>query len=198
MTVATVVVPSIDPAPPADSAAARAVAERQPRCTLTFQDLADEALALDALFEMDAGEFTPEAEALANGLMEQLVQKADGYADFLKDMESRAALLREEEDRLATKRKSFENRVSWMKRNAMVAMQRMGRQKIEGLRFTLAMQRNPVAVEVSVLPGALPPEFVRTIPAVLEPDKNKIKEALLANQTIEGCALVQSFHLRIR
>lgn len=166
--------------------------------TLTFQDLADEALALDDIFAMDLGEFTAEHEQLANALMDQLVLKADGYADFITDMITRSQLLRNEEERLAVKRKTIENQIDWMKRNAVVAMQRMDRPKIEGVRYTLALQNNPPAVDVSVLPGALPVEFVRVIPEKLEVDKQAIKQALLANREVVGCSLVRSQHLRIR
>lgn len=167
--------------------------------TLTLYDLCEEAQALDALVGMDDSEWTPEHEQLHTPLMEALVQKADGFGAYLKDLETRAEVLRIEEERLAARRRRVEARVKWMKQYAVSALLSANRPKLEGTLFTLAVQKNPDSVEVSVLPDALPEQFVRVIPETREPDKKALLSALKAGETITGAAIAApTYHLRIR
>lgn len=166
--------------------------------TLSLYELSDEALALDELTAMEDGEFTTEVEALHTELMDKLVAKADDFGAYVKELESRTDVLAAEVDRLQQRKKRLQNRVSWMKAYATTALQRMGRPRLEGAMFTLALANNPPRVEVTVLPDALPPEFVRVIPEVREPDKTALAKALKAGQEIPGVALVQTQSLRIR
>ncbi len=165
---------------------------------LTLYELADEALALDALFAMDEGEVTPESEALAVELTGKLAQKADHFGGFVRSLEAHAAACKAEEERLRERRKALENKAQWLKRVGLESLQHMQRLRVEGELFTLAVQNNPPSVVVSVLADALPAAFVRIIPEVREPDKTAIARALKAGEVIDGCALVQTQSLRIR
>ena len=166
--------------------------------SLTLYDLADEALALDALFAMDDGEVTPESEQLAVELASKLAQKADHFGGFVRTLEANAAACKAEEERLRDRRKALENKAAWLKRVGLDALQHMERPRVEGELFTLAVQNNPPSVVVHVLADALPSAFVRVIPEVREPDKAAIGKALKAGQQIDGCELVQTQSLRIR
>ena len=166
--------------------------------SLTLYELADEALALDALFAMDDGEVTAESEALALELAEMLAQKADAFGGFVRSLEANAAACRQEEERLRDRRKALENKAQWLKRVGLESLQRMDRPRVEGELFTLAVQNNPPSVVVNVLVDALPSAYVRTIPEVREPDKAAIGKALKSGEQITGCELVQTQSLRIR
>lgn len=165
---------------------------------LTLYELADEALALDALFAMDEGEVTPESEALAVELTGKLAQKADSFGGFVKTLEAHAAACKAEEERLRDRRKALENKAAWLKRVGLESLQHMQRLRVEGSLFTLAVQNNPPSVLVEVLPDRLPAAFVRIIPEVREADKVAIGKALKAGELIPGCSLTQTQSLRIR
>jgi hypothetical protein len=169
-----------------------------PMQTLTLYELAEERIALDDILAMDEGEVTPEAEALADELVGRMALKADAFGGFVRELEASAAAIREEETRLAARRKSVEGKVTWLKAKALFALQAMDRPRVEGSLFTLAIQNNPPSVRVDVLPANLPAAFVRTVPATLEVDRVALGKALKAGEAIVGCALVQTQSLRIR
>lgn len=167
--------------------------------TLTLYDLCEEAKALDDLVSMDDGEWTAEHEALHAPLMAALVAKADGFGGYLRDLEQRVEVIKIEEERLAARRKRLDARVKWMKQYAVTALLSADRPKLEGTLFTLAVQKNPDSVEISVLPDALPAEFVRVIPETREPDRKAMLTALKAGATIPGATIAPpTYHLRIR
>jgi len=166
--------------------------------SLSLYDLSEEALALDDIAAMDDGEWTPEHEALAVELMEKLVVKADDFGGYFRDLEAREEVLDAEIKRLQDRKKRVASRLAWMKSYGCHDLQRIGRPRIEGTRFTLALQNNPPKVDVTVLPDALPDEFVRVIPEVREPDKTALAKALKAGVEIPGVTLTQTQSLRVR
>jgi len=166
--------------------------------TLTLYELAEERVALDELIAMDEGEWTDEAANLADELAGKLALKADAFGGFVREMEANASAIKEEETRLASRRKSIEGKRDWLMRRALFALQTMGRNRVEGSLFTLAVQKNNPAVTVTVLPGALPKDFVRVIPESYEPDKAALSIALKAGAIIEGATLTRTVSLRIR
>lgn len=167
--------------------------------TLTLYELSEEARALDDLSALDDGEWTPEAETLYTDLMAQLVPKADAFGAYVRDLEAREAVIAEEIARLQARKKRLTNRLTWIKAYGATCLQNMDRPRIEGTMFTLAIQKNPASVVVTVLPDALPPEFVRVIPEQREPDKKALLDALKAGATIPGAELAPTtYHLRIR
>lgn len=166
--------------------------------TLSLYDLSDEVLALDDLAAMDEGEWTDEHQQLADELMDRLVVKADSFGGFVRNLEARADACSAEIQRLQARKKSAEARIDWMKRYALSALTRMGRPRIEGELFTIAIQNNPPKVEVDVLPGQLPSAFVRVIPEVLEVNKSELAKALKGGEEIPGCRLVQTQSVRVK
>jgi hypothetical protein len=168
--------------------------------TLTMQELADEAAALDAIIAMDEGDYTEDTEALEQELAAKLATKGDGYGDWLRDRETRAAALKAEEQRLAARRKTLENQVERVKRYAAHALERMGRTKIEGERWTLSLAKNPprVVLDDSVVPALLPPGFQRLIPAKVEVDMVAVKEALKLGDSLEWARLETTYSVRVR
>jgi hypothetical protein len=165
---------------------------------LSLYELSEEALALDDLAAMDDGEWLPELEELATGLIEKLVEKADAFGGYVRDLEAREEILDAEIKRLSDRKKRVATRITWMKSYGCTVLQRMGRPRIEGTRFTLALQNNPPRVDVTVLPDALPPEYVRVIPEQREPDKKALLQALKGGADIPGVSMTQTQSLRIR
>jgi len=168
--------------------------------TLTMQELADEAAALDALVALDEGEWTEDHEALERELVAKLTAKGDGYGDWLKDRETRAQALRAEEVRLATRRRVMEAQVDRVKRYAAHALERMGRTKIEGERWTLSLAKNPprVVMDETVVPALLPPGFQRVVPERVEIDRDAVREALKLGDSLEWARLETTYSVRVR
>jgi hypothetical protein len=168
--------------------------------TLTMQELADEAAALDALVGYDDGEWTADHEALEQELAAQLAVKGDRYGDWLRDRETRSAALKAEEQRLAARRKTLEAQVERVRRYAAHALERMGRPKIEGARWTLSLAKNPprVVLDDTVVPALLPPGFQRVIPAKVEVDLTAVKEALKLGDSLEWARLETTYSVRVR
>ena len=141
-----------------------AVADKPKKKTLTLQVLADEAQALFELWAMDGGEVTEVSEELEREWLEQLAAKGDGYGDFHTEVKNRIALLKAheapldaEKERLRSQRKALEGKLEWMTRNVLLFMQRTGKERIEGDRWKIRVQKNgQPALLVDVLPGALP------------------------------------------
>ncbi len=165
---------------------------------LHLYDLAEEAVALDDLLAMDEGEWTAEAEALATELAGKLATKADAFGGYLRGLEAQAEAIKEEEVRLAARRKAAMSRADRLRRYGLMALQRMERPKIAGDLFTLAVQNNPPSVNITVSTDALPAQYVRIIPEQREPDKTAIRDALKRGETIDGATLTVTQSLRVR
>ncbi len=166
---------------------------------LTLADVVDEFLALDELAAMDDAEWTAEHVQLLEELMPQAIAKVDRFGAYVRELEARIGAIDQELDRLTARKQHLTNRVAWMKRYAVGELQRLGRPKLKGELFTMALQKNPASVEVSVLPDALPEAFVRVIPERREADKKALLDALKQGAEIPGVAFAPTtYHLRIR
>jgi hypothetical protein len=167
--------------------------------SITLRQLSEEAAALDALVDMDEGEWTDDHEALEKELAAKLVKKADGYGDFLATQNARIALLKAEEERLARRRRAIEAQVKRLKRNAAWALQHAGLDRVEGEYWRLKVSPTPPKLVLAddLFPESLPSEFVRVVPATLEFAKAEIKRALQAGTKIPGASLESDFTVRV-
>lgn len=89
---------------------------------------------------------------------EDLAAKLEGYCKFIKNLESDIAGLKEEEKRLATRRKTMENTVERSKLAMQKAMTIAGEKKIPAGSFTCSIQQNPPKVILDELELAKIPE----------------------------------------
>lgn len=167
--------------------------------SLTLAELGDEFLALDDLAAMDDGEWTDAHEALAQELVSKAATKADAFGSYLKDKSARAAIIAEEEQRLADRRKRMERHVERLKRYAVFVLERIERPKIEGTLYTLALQKNPPTLDVTVGADQLPDAYVRVIPERREIDRKALLDAVKGGAVVDGVALAPAtHHLRVR
>lgn len=159
--------------------------------SLTLRQLADELLALDELLEETEGEVTPEIEAWMDEYGKKLVGKADAIGDYISHSEGRVWVLATEEKRLAKTRKQVEKKLEWLRGHWANALAASGRKKIEGDRFALSVKANR-SVVLTALAQDLPSQFVRLVPASVEPDKGKIALALKSDNA-ETVSMVEKF-----
>lgn len=129
---------------------------------------------------------------------EELSIKLEGYCKFIRNLESDIAGLKEEEKRLATKRKAMENTVERSKVAMQNALTIAGEKKMTCGSFTVSVQKNPDKV-------VLDESYIENIPErylkVADPEVNRalLKEDLKNGVDLTGIAhLEQSEGLRIK
>ena len=167
---------------------------------MTIYELTGEFLQFSNLAEQM--ELTDEQKAMLddalNNLCEDISIKLEGYSKVIKNFESDIEGIRNEEKRLAARRKVLENRIDNMKEAMKYAMQITDTQKVKGDLFTVSLQNNPESV-------VLDEQYLENIPSKYlipqEPkvDKALLKEDLKAGVILDGVAhLEQTKGVRIR
>lgn len=129
---------------------------------------------------------------------EDLAAKLEGYCKFIKNLESDIAGLKEEEKRLATRRKMMENTVDRAKEAMKKAMTIAGEKKIPAGSFTVSIQSNPPSCVIDCDLAGIPSKYL--IPQEPKVDKKAMLEDLKSEDNIlAGIAHVeQGESLRIR
>jgi hypothetical protein len=161
--------------------------------------LTQEFAELSQLVDEDAGDVTDWSEemiARLDALPLAIEQKAEGCCRLLKMFEGEAHVFREEEKRLAARRRARENAAARLKQYVHACMNAANVQEIKTDLFSLRVQRNGHSVQDPIDFAQLPTEF-----QIIEvkADKRKIinthKET---GQEIPGAVIVQTESLRIR
>ena len=128
-------------------------------------------------------------------IQESVEEKAENIAKLVRSFEANAKLIKEEEDRLAAKRKTIENQVAYLKKYLFEQLESMNIQKIKRPLFTIGIQANPPGVEV--LDESLIPDSY-WIPLGAKLNKTVILQHLKSGDSIPGCKIKQTKGLRIR
>lgn len=127
-------------------------------------------------------------DALAN-LADDIEVKLEGYAKVIKNFESDIEGLKKEEDRLAGKRRTLENRVKSMKTAMCAAMIATGKLKVKGDLFSFTVRNNAPSVVMDTY-------YVYNVPEkYLIPQAPKIDRKLLAEDLKDGASLEGIAHL---
>lgn len=122
-------------------------------------------------------------------------EKLENIGKVIKNLEAEANAFKEEEKRLADRRRSLENNIKHLKQYAENSMVVTGDKKIKAGLFTFAIQKNPPSV--SVFNDVIVPKKYY-VPVDPKLDKTKIKEDLKNGENIPGVELKQSESLKIR
>lgn len=131
------------------------------------------------------------------GLEGDLQDKLVNVVSMSASLDAEAAQVAEAEARMSKRRKALERNAKWLKEYAVSNMLETGIKEVKTAEFKAGVAKNPVGVEITVEPEALPFVYTRQ-KTIIEPDKKAIKEALESGITIEGCALRQGYRLAIR
>ena len=97
--------------------------------------------------QIEAGE---DYEGILAVIGDEIEAKADGYARVIRNMEAEAKALKDEEKRLAEKRKLREAAVDRLKQNLFESMKATGKEKFKTDLFTFSIQKNGGALPVIV------------------------------------------------
>lgn len=108
----------------------------------------------------------------------EIEDKADNYAKLIKQLTADAEMLKAEEMRLSTRRKSLENRAARLKSNLQANLEFIGKTKFKTLLFSFCVATNggkqPLAITEHL--GEIPGKFL--IPQDPIVDKDAIRELL--------------------
>lgn len=143
-------------------------------------ELSNEFKTLWAL--MDEGIIDDEALAGAFDVArDDLADKLEGYCKFIKNLESDIAGLKDEEKRLATRRKTYENTIERAKKAMRDAMLNAGEKKLPCGSFTVSVQSNPPRV-------VLDEQYLENIPEryLVQQEPTINKKAMLEDLKNEG------------
>ena len=160
-------------------------------------ELTGAALTLRSL--LLEGDLDPEAikDAIENN-NEEITLKLENCAKVIKDIESDIAGLKAEEERLANRRKTYENSVKNLKRAMQDALLATGERKLKGQLFSFNVQTNPPSVVIDE-------QYIENIPEayITKPEpvvnKKKLLEDLKAGVDLDGIAHLETTEsIRIR
>lgn len=142
----------------------------------------------------NADEVTEEMQEMADNLNVEIEEKCDNYAKMIRNLEADVEAFKNQEKIFNEKRKSGENKISWLKKNLQSSMEQTGRKKVETELFTISIQKNKPALEIT------DENNIDDSYYIIERKLNKkellsdIKEGLI----IDGVGIKQTESLRIR
>lgn len=135
-------------------------------------------------------------EIALNQIEENIEAKAEGMAKLIKSIDGDIAALKEEENRLAKKRKTLENKQKNIKTYLEYQLVGMGIDKVKTPLFTVALQNNPPSVRF--VNEDLIPESYKVRTELVSIPKKMILDDIKEGKEVAGVEVVQSKSLRIR
>lgn len=161
---------------------------------------------LDQFLLEEDGVETPEIADLFAQLAGAIDEKVERTALWIKEREAEAAAIKLEEQRLAQRRKVIENRVDRTKRYLELQLEQLGRDKVNGLLVTVALQRNPPSLKGDLMPSKLRElhdagsGFVTLVPSTYALDRRAVLNVWKTDpaQLPDGLTVEQGRSLRIR
>jgi len=172
--------------------------------TTTLYELADLREALTAQLEEAEGELTPEMEKALDALEGRVEEKIERIGLYIREQQVDAERIKIEESRLTARRKARERAAESLKSYLLAQMQRLGKEKVQGLLCTVAIQKSPMAVttaldqvEMESLADRTP--YITTIPVSYRLNRDAVLAAHKAGaQLPDGILVSQNSHIRVR
>lgn len=142
----------------------------------------------------EADEITEELEEMANNLNIAIEEKSDNYVKMIKNLDADVEAYKNQEKIFNKKRKTAENKISWLKKNLQASMEQTGRKKVKTELFTISIQKNTPSLDITSEDN-IGDEYYKVERTLNKRDLlNDIKEGLI----IDGVGIKQSESLRIR
>lgn len=126
----------------------------------------------------------------------ELNEKLENIVAFIRSLEGDVSTIKNEVDRLNSRKKAAENKINSLKRYMEECLRAVNKTKIKTSLNTISIQKN--APSVNVLDEKLIPKEFRKEEVVVSIDKKSILFKLKEGIEIEGCELKQTESLRIR
>ena len=145
-------------------------------------------------YHLENGEDNEELAAVLNSLDAEIEDKAENIAKLIKNYESDINAFKEEEKRIAERRRTLENIVKRLKEYLFNNMKLTGKTKFKKGTFSFNIAKNPASVEITNV------DIISSDYKVLTEtlDKKAILQDLKNGKDVQGAILKQSESLRIR
>lgn len=158
--------------------------------------ISDDIRRVDRMIEDAGGEITPEIDAELTRLESSLATKAGDYAHLIREMERRAQARRSESKWLAEQAENEERLAENLSLRLLGVMKRHNIDQLRAEPYTLSIARNGGKLPMTIEDRDVPDEWKMV---VMQPDKERIRQALEAGTTVPGASLgTRGEHLRIR
>ena len=143
---------------------------------------------------LENGEDNEELAAVLNSLDAEIEDKAENIAKLIKNYESDINAFKEEEKRIAERRRTLENDVKRLKEYLFNNMKLTGKTKFKKGTFSFNIAKNPASVEITNA------DIISSDYKVLTEtlDKRAILQDLKDGKDVQGAILKQGFSLRIK
>ena len=128
-----------------------------------------------------------------DALNEAIEAKAEDVASFIFSLQADSAALKQEEQRLAERRRLNDAKIERMKTYLHDMLDDAQIDKVKGTLFTIGFRKSEKVAVTDV--DALPERFLRI---KREPNLTALKEALKAGQAFEGVSITTNRNLSIR
>lgn len=152
-----------------------------------------ELLDLIAAMDSEDLELSDAVGDTLEALDEAIQDKAEAVASFIFSLQADSAALKQEEQRLAERRRLNDAKVERMKTYLADILQEADIDKVQGLKYTIGFRKSEKVAVTNV--DALPERFLRI---KREPNLTALKEALKAGQAFDGAVLTTNKNLSIR
>ena len=143
---------------------------------------------------LENGEDSEELAAVLNSLDAEIEDKAENIAKLIKNYESDINAFKEEEKRIAERRRTLENDVKRLKEYLFNNMKLTGKTKFKKGTFSFNIAKNPASLEITNV------DIISSDYKVLTEtlDKKAILQDLKDGKDVQGAILKQTESLRIR
>lgn len=173
--------------------------------TVTLYEIADARDILDTWLEETGGELTPELEAMLSDLDAKADEKIERVALYIREQKSLAESAKIERDRLAgiaaARLKAAESLTGYLRRE----MDRLGKDRVNGVLVTVALQKNPPSVKGELSQSELAavftsgPAIVKQVPISYVLDRKACADVVKAGGALPpGLTVEQTIGVRIR
>ena len=125
-----------------------------------------------------------------------LAEKAENIAKWIKNLEAERDVFKQEAVRLSEKSRSFDNKVSNLKRYLQDNLEVAGIDKVKGELFTVSLQNNAMSLDVNSI-DHIPAEFKRTPEPVVN-KRELLKYIKKTGEIFDGVEVKQTKSIRIR
>lgn len=155
---------------------------------MQLYEITEAYLALDNLDD------TEDIKHYLSAIQDEFNDKLESTTYVIQNYKSEIEAIKNEINRLSSKKKSLENKVTFLTDYMYENMKALDMEKAKVGTFDLRIQKNPKSVQI-LDETKIADDYIRI---KKELDKSKIKEALKNGLTVEGAELIQTEGLRIK
>jgi hypothetical protein len=126
-----------------------------------------------------------------------LAVKGQNIAVIMRSIESDNTIIDAEIKRLKELKERNESKVTWLKNYLQENLEKIGLDKLKTPLFSVSLQKNPPALRI-IDEAVIPTKYKTVVPMRFEVNKEAVKEALKAGESVAGCELTVGRSVRIR